>query len=164
MKLAAGQMPRVLQTLVVAVGGSGGAACRAALSSRLPVEVGSLPLATFLVNVAGCLLLGFLLELLASTGQDAGVRQGVRLCLGTGFCGGLTTYSTFVLECQSLVMQTGPVPGFLYCLLSLCCGVVAVYAGFLAARALAAAGEGPQVAGRKIGGLAGADEFEEDDR
>lgn len=56
------------------------------------------PWGTFTVNVAGCLLLGLLAAVAPSN---------VRLLLGTGLCGALTTYSTFSYETLRLV-EAGP--------------------------------------------------------
>jgi len=53
------------------------------------------PFGTLLVNVAGCLLLGVL--------AGAAVPAPVLALVGTGFCGALTTYSTFGYETLALV-------------------------------------------------------------
>jgi CrcB protein len=60
------------------------------------------PWGTFTVNVAGCLVLGLL------TGAAAAGAAGssLRLLLGTGLCGALTTYSTFSYETLRLA-ETG---------------------------------------------------------
>ncbi|MCS0639114.1 fluoride efflux transporter CrcB [Streptomyces sp. LP05-1] len=56
------------------------------------------PWGTFTVNVAGCLILGVLTGAITS-----GAASGsVRLLLGTGLCGALTTYSTFSYETMRL--------------------------------------------------------------
>jgi fluoride exporter len=52
------------------------------------------PLGTMLVNFAGCLILG----VVAGGVADAGWSAHVQALLGTGFCGGLTTFSAFSVE------------------------------------------------------------------
>jgi CrcB protein len=52
------------------------------------------PWGTFVVNIAGCLVLGLLTG--AVSAGFAGPR--LQLLLGTGLCGALTTYSTFSYE------------------------------------------------------------------
>lgn len=86
---------------LVFLGGSGGTALRAGLSSGLPVH-------TLIINVAGSLLLGILLEHLARRGAGpAGDR--LRLLLGTGLLGGFTTYSALSVDTAQLLLagQTG---------------------------------------------------------
>jgi CrcB protein len=56
------------------------------------------PWGTLTVNVAASLLLGFL------AGADAHVPAAMAALLGTGFCGALSTYSTFGYENQQLVV------------------------------------------------------------
>jgi CrcB protein len=88
---------------LVGVGGALGAAARYAVGTHwLPAGSG-FPRGTFIVNLAGALILGALLESLASMGPDTGRRLRVRLLVGTGFCGGLTTYSTLALETDLLL-------------------------------------------------------------
>lgn len=98
------------------------------------------PAATFCINVIGALCLGFLLEYLLCTGADIGARRRVRLCVGTGFCGGFTTYSTFILESDLLFASGAVWIGLLYLLVSLAAGLAAVCLGFLWARRLAGRG------------------------
>ncbi|MEY2515943.1 MAG: fluoride exporter [bacterium] len=76
-------------------GGFAGALTRVALAEQWPADAGTWPWATFAVNIAGALLLGY-------AGAALHDRQPVpnyRLRLvGTGFCGALTTFSTLQLE------------------------------------------------------------------
>lgn len=60
------------------------------------------PWGTLAVNVAGCLFLGLLTGAVA----HGAASDSVRLLLGTGFCGALTTYSTFSYETVRLA-ETG---------------------------------------------------------
>jgi fluoride exporter len=55
-----------------------------------------------IANLVGAVVLGVLLETLARRGPDAGLLRRIRLAAGTGFCGGLTTYSTLAVETDLL--------------------------------------------------------------
>lgn len=57
------------------------------------------PWGTFTVNAAGSLLLGFT----AASVSLAGAPSWVESLVGTGFCGALTTFSTFGFETYRLI-------------------------------------------------------------
>lgn len=129
-------MPRWAELLTVGVGGALGTLTRAAASHAWPAPSGGLPTTTLAVNFVGALLLGVLLGHLALAGPDAGVRKVVRLGIGTGFMGGLTTYSTFMVESERLLSGGHAALGLAYLLGSLLAGLLAAAAGLaLAARA-----------------------------
>jgi CrcB protein len=120
---------------LVAVGGTAGTAARAQLEAALPAQAGGWPWTTFLINVAGSLLLGVLLESLLRSGDDTGWRRAVRMGCGTGLVGGFTTYSTFVLEVERLLQGGHTAVGVLYALVSVLGGLAAAGVGIAIAGA-----------------------------
>ena len=114
--------------LLVGIGGGIGSIARYLCQKWInEVYHHSFPLATFLVNVFGCLLIGIIY---ASAEKTSLLTPPLRLLLATGFCGGFTTFSTFAFENMQL-LRTGDTGYFLaYALGSLIVGVVAVIAGY----------------------------------
>lgn len=58
-----------------------------------------LPFGTLIVNTLGCAIVGFLAS---AGGVKFDLSHEARLLLVTGFCGGFTTFSSFVLESESI--------------------------------------------------------------
>lgn len=87
------------------------------------------PWGTFVVNVAGCLVLG------ALTGAGSALPEPVFTLLGTGFCGGLTTYSTFSYETLRLVQQRAYFYATLNVVVSVVAGLGAALLGYTVADA-----------------------------
>ncbi|MFD4796202.1 fluoride efflux transporter FluC [Streptomyces anulatus] len=85
--------------LLVLAGGLVGAPTRYAIGVAVKSRVHSVfPYGTLTANALACLLLGFFVE--AATGGDLGPRP--ELLLATGFCGALSTWSTFSYEVLTL--------------------------------------------------------------
>lgn len=80
---------------VIGAGGALGAAARYGIALAMPVRSGAYPFATFLVNVVGAVILGGVAALPADWLR---AHELTRPGIGTGFCGGLTTFSTMSLE------------------------------------------------------------------
>ncbi|MDQ2894199.1 MAG: fluoride efflux transporter CrcB [Actinomycetota bacterium] len=76
-------------------GGFVGAVGRAELAQVLPAGSGQWPWATFAVNILGAFLLGYFTTRLQERLPLSAYRRPL---LGTGFCGGLTTFSTMQVE------------------------------------------------------------------
>lgn len=86
----------------------------------------SFPLATFLINITGCFLIGVLYALAEKSNV---LSPQARLLLITGLCGGFTTFSTFAFE-NTVLLRTGDIVTFiLYAAGSVIIGILAVYLG-----------------------------------
>lgn len=90
---------RLALLVVIGLGGAIGTAIRYGMALAIPRGSSAYPVATFLVNVIGAVLLGVIAEL--PTGSLP-AHELTRPALGTGFCGGLTTFSTMSLEIYQL--------------------------------------------------------------
>ena len=115
--------------LIVGLGGSVGSVLRYLCQKWVNESYQhSFPLATFLVNVSGCLLIGILYAL----GEKGNIlAPQTRLLLITGFCGGFTTFSTFAFENMNLLRTGDHFYFLLYAIGSVVLGIAAVYIGSL---------------------------------
>ena len=118
----------IKDVLLVGIGSFVGGSLRMVISKYVQLAVaGSFPLGTMVVNVLGCFLIGIFSSL---TNDHGGVSPAVRLMLTTGFCGGFTTFSTFMNE-HATLMKGGD--GFmlssLYLIASVALGFIALSAG-----------------------------------
>ncbi len=97
--------------VAVMLGGAAGALARAGLAETL-----HWPWATLLANLAGTALLAWLVE-----------KNVARHLLGTGFCGALTTFSTFQIETIRLARDSGVAVAGAYSLGSMAAGMAIAY-------------------------------------
>jgi protein CrcB len=82
---------------------------------------------TFAINAAGSFVLGMVAVLCHN-------RPGWFLLLGTGFCGGFTTFSTFSVEALSLFEKDRPGAAIGYMIGSVVAGILGAWAGLKLAR------------------------------
>ena len=94
-----GRGPSTLEMAIV-VGGVVGALARAGLDRALPAGGHEWPWATLTANLVGTMLLGYFATRLQERLPPSTFRRPL---LGTGFCGSLTTFSTFQIELIRLV-------------------------------------------------------------
>jgi CrcB protein len=80
------------------------------------------PWGTLLVNVAGSFVLGLVVGAEASSAALA--------LLGTGFCGGLTTYSAFAVQTRDQAHERGPATGAAYAAATIGVALAACALGF----------------------------------
>ena len=118
--------------LLVFLGGGLGSVCRYLANRWVVGMVTSVfPAGTFLVNIIGCFLIGFLVFYTGRTGQQ---MVPWRLLLVTGFCGGFTTFSSFSFENLQLLGDHQLLIFLLYAFLSIAVGLGATYLGILVAK------------------------------
>jgi fluoride exporter len=112
--------------LAVAVfaGGVAGALARGGLLELFPAGEGGWPWATLAANLGGTLLLGLFATRLQERLPPSTYRRPL---LGTGFCGALTTFSTFQVELIELARHGRPALAAAYLVASVGAGLVLVH-------------------------------------
>jgi CrcB protein len=116
----------VLDFLAVAVGGAAGSMARYALSIWLPRAWGGSTVATLLVNLVGCLGIGYLIGHLEAGGS---LSPRTEALIRVGLLGGLTTYSTFAADLYSMNRQNHWLLASSYLLAHLFLGLLALAVG-----------------------------------
>ncbi|NOT49613.1 MAG: fluoride efflux transporter CrcB [Acidobacteria bacterium] len=118
--------------MFIAAGGAVGAVARYLINiSPLSRVFENFPFPTFLINITGSFLIGFLLILLTDKVE---VSENLRMAVIVGFLGAFTTFSTFEMEIYGLLKDRFFVTAFLYLLLSVAVGFIGVAAGVAAAK------------------------------
>lgn len=118
------------QIILVFIGGGFGSVLRFIISKYIN-HSGGFPVGTFVANVLGSLIIGLILGLAL---KQNSLTENQTLLLGTGFCGGFTTFSTFAYENQSF-LRSGDFTLFaVYTISTFVLGFLAVFAGMYIVR------------------------------
>jgi CrcB protein len=120
--------------LIIGSGGFIGSVARYLVSQlNLTVSFHSIPVGTLLVNITGCLVIGFLTGIAE---KSLILTPEWRLFLMVGLCGGFTTFSAFANENLMLIHNGQMMAVLLYTGLSIFLGFVAVYLGYILTKLL----------------------------
>ena len=115
------------EIILVALGGGVGSVaryiCHRSVFAWYPH---AFPLGTFIVNVAGCFIIG---ALLGNMEKNSILKPEYRMVLITGFCGGFTTFSSFAAENIQLLKDGRMIYFLLYTIGSVVLGLLATIAG-----------------------------------
>lgn len=121
------------EVIILGIAGGLGTVSRFLLSGLTHRVFGpQLPWGTLAVNVLGCFLLAFLLEM----GLASATRE-IRLAVAVGFLGGFTTFSAFGLETMNLLRQGAFALAALNMFANVVLGFGAVWLGFVSAKRFA---------------------------
>lgn len=122
----------MMNFLSVAIGGALGATARYGLGLWTSGKwIHSFPLHTFLINISGAFLLGFLNTLFL---DKPTINPEIRIALTVGFLGAFTTFSTFGYEAIVLIKEGNLATAGLYTLSSIIIGFLGVFLGMGLAR------------------------------
>ncbi|MCD4523954.1 CrcB family protein [Nocardioides sp. cx-173] len=116
---------------LVLVGGGVGAGAQEGLSLAVS-DLDGVPVVVPVVNLLGAFLLGYLYEALTRRDPGPVTTARLKLLLGTGFCGGLTTYSSLATDTAVLLDDGQLVVGLLYAVMTVSLGAAATIAGIVA--------------------------------
>ena len=124
-----------MRTLVgIMVAGALGAAARYGLDGFVGDRTGSgFPWGTFVINISGSLVLGFLFTVLT---ERIAIDSALRFSITTGFIGSYTTFSTWMLETARLVQDRSYLLATWNAAGSVVAGLAAVGAGIVMGRAV----------------------------
>ncbi len=121
------QNPMIRSLLLIGLGGSIGSILRYLSSVMIEKYYTTVfPLATFMINILGCLLIGIIMGTLE---KNQVTDSSLKWLLVTGFCGGFTTFSAFGFENIRLLQNGNIALAFLYIGASVFVGLGSVWLG-----------------------------------
>ena len=112
--------------LIVFLGGGLGSIFRYLINLLIKNPEGQFPINTFLVNMIGSFLIGIIFGYL---NENNYINNNIILFLVIGFCGGLTTFSSFTYDSYELISFEKFFFLIIYNFLSIIIGIALVYFG-----------------------------------
>ncbi|MFJ7232706.1 fluoride efflux transporter FluC [Streptomyces tendae] len=123
----------MMEWLLVLAGGALGAPARYLIGAAAKEHLrSSFHWGTFLANMAAALLLGFLVQ----AGTEGALGQTGQALLSTGFCGALSTWSTFSNEVHAMASAARVAGAAVYVLVTVALGLGLSFTGMAVAQAL----------------------------
>jgi CrcB protein len=116
--------PDYRELAAVFAGGALGSLARAALNTLVEPDPATWPWPTFAVNIVGAFLLGYFTTRLLERLPLSSYRRPL---LGTGLCGGLTTFSTMQVETLKMIEHGHWMLALAYTVTSIVLGLLAVH-------------------------------------
>ena len=117
----------IYQVFIVGLGGFIGASLRYIISMLSLRWFGNVfPYGTLFVNILGCILVGFIMELSRELWP---ISSNIRIFLTVGILGGLTTFSTFTYETMDMVTKGNYLSGMINIILNLVLCIVGIMLG-----------------------------------
>ncbi|OBK16166.1 fluoride efflux transporter CrcB [Mycobacterium asiaticum] len=116
--------PDYRELAAIFAGGALGSLARAGLATLVVPDPARWPWPTFVVNIVGAFLVGYFTTRLLERLPLSSYRRPL---LGTGLCGGLTTFSTMQVETVRMIEHRHWVLATSYTLVSIVLGLLAVY-------------------------------------
>lgn len=122
-----------MKILLISIFGVLGVLSRYSLDSYFSQKNLNFPLSTFIANIIGCIICGSLFYLInQKTNSNIQVYQALII----GFCGGLTTFSSYSLQVFNMINTNDFIKAFSYLFLSTLFGCLSIFLGMKIAQSL----------------------------